>query len=226
MEKAVALDPRANQNKSWKLEDLLNYEPVVEALRGEDTLTNIAGRYVGVTQPHLSRLLGYVEKHDPNLLPEKMRRRAKRAKHGSKVVNTYPIYGKVQAGVFNRAHPQYHDTEDQGWYCTQRALPEGERTPFALKVDGASMTDHAAAASFPEGSIVLVNPNVAAVHGDFVVVMNTEDGSTTLKRLHRQAEQVLLVPLNPQFQPIPVDSPAYEIVGVVEEARLPLYARH
>lgn len=223
MEKIVARDPRANISETWTLDQLLSYAPVVEALKGKETMVAIADRYEGVSQAQLSRLVSYVEKYDPSLLPEKMRRRAKR---GSKTVHTYPVYGKVQAGAFNRAHPQYHDSEDQGWYYTQRALPDGERVPFALKVDGASMTDHAAAASFPEGSIVLVNPNVSAVHGDFVVVMNTEDGSTTFKRLHRQADQVLLVPLNPQFPPIPVDSPSYEVVGVVEEAMLPLYARH
>lgn len=148
----------------------------------------------------------------------------KKSSRGSTQVNTYPVYGAVKAGAFDSTLPT-HDGEPTGSYYTTRFLKGGEEgEPFALTVEGLSMTDGSAAVEFPEGSKVLVNPNAEPHPGDYVVAMDIRDGSTTLKRFMRLDSSLWLKPLNREYKPIEVTE-YHRIIGVVEEAMLPLYER-
>lgn len=78
---------------------------------------------------------------------------------------------------------------------------------FAMRVVGSSMEPR-----FPEGTVIFIDPNVPAVHGDFVVAKNG-GGEITFKRLSRDGGELYLEPLNPRFPVKPLGDA--EIIGKV-----------
>lgn len=224
--KPLPPDPRGPRagNKQWTLRQLLSYEPVQEALEGQRTLTEIAESYDALSQAQLSRLLEYVGRFDRNLLPAKLRKRARR---GTKQVVTYPVYGRVQAGDFNGSDQITFNPDDEMGesYYTGTAIPEGDREAFVLEVRGDSMTDGSASVDFPEGSKVLINPNIQPEASDFVVVFDLQASTATLKKFQPMNGVEWLVPLNPDWKPFQRDPENHVYVGVVEEAMKPLYRR-
>lgn len=82
---------------------------------------------------------------------------------------------------------------------------------FALRVRGDSM-----AATFPDGWLVLVEPALAHRDGDFVVVLTTEDGPPSLRKIVRDGSDWFLKPLNDRY-PIKALPPDAIIVGVVRQ---------
>lgn len=214
--------PKKPKNRPWTLEELLSYRPVHEALKGEWTQTEIAERF-GINQSQLSKLIGYVEKIDPTLVPAKFRNRARR---GSKLVHLYPVYGKVQAGLFNGSDQLLPGDASEEFYYSATELEPGERgEPYVLEIRGESMTDGAASVDFPEGTKALINPNVLPASGDFAVVFDARDSTTTIKKVVAREGEEWLVPLNPMFQPFRLDPEYHQYAGVVEEAMKPLYRR-
>lgn len=86
------------------------------------------------------------------------------------------------------------DPED--WiYTTELA---GPRT-FALRVKGDSMTSSRGDDSFPDGTIIVLDPDREAVPGDFVAVLQSAESEITFKQLTRDAGRLYLKPLNPQY---------------------------
>lgn len=235
------------------VEDLLGIPAVMAVLRGEaKTLTDAAKEDVlrvdaeraaaeaagstwdgqpAVSQPSLSRYLDRLSENLDEVVarlgytPQALQGRASRPTKGSKTVHTYPVYGKVRAGLTGQtlvAEPA--EWADRSYY-TDRDLRAGDAgAPFALQVVGDSMTDDRASTHFPEGAVVLVNPNREAVSGDFVVAIDRTDGSTTFKRLRRTGQGLYLVPLNEAYPPVPLNDDLF-VAGVVEEAMLPCYSR-
>lgn len=231
--------------------DLLKLPAVLAALEGRDTLTEIAKQDAArverekassaaegrewdgtpaTTQPTLSR---YMDRLAENLaevseqlghVPRVLQDRASRLTKGSKTVHTYPVYGKVRAGLTGQTMTVEPSGEESSYY-TDRDLRAGEAgNPYALRVVGDSMTDGKASTQFPEGSVVLVNPNREPVSGDFVVAIDRTDGSTTFKRLRRMGADTYLEPLNSAYQPLLFNDDLF-VAGVVEEAMLPCYSR-
>ncbi len=70
---------------------------------------------------------------------------------------------------------------------------------FCIRVVGKSMVD----AYIDDGDRVLLERTTTASSGEMVVA-RLDDGSVTLKRLRREDGRILLVPENPEFQPIEV----------------------
>jgi SOS-response transcriptional repressor LexA len=87
------------------------------------------------------------------------------------------------------------------------------RHTFALRVQGDSMISHSVN-SFPEGSILIVEPDLEALPGDFVIAKN-ELGETTFKQLVKDSGAFYLKPLNSRYPIAPLGSS--EIIGVVRE---------
>jgi SOS-response transcriptional repressor LexA len=69
------------------------------------------------------------------------------------------------------------------------------RHTYALRVHGDSMVSETSD-SFPDGSIIIVEPELKAVPGDYVIALNS-DKQTTFKQLARDSGE-LLKPLNPR----------------------------
>ena len=90
---------------------------------------------------------------------------------------------------------------------------EIKRHTFALRVHGDSMISDSHD-SFPEGSILIVEPDLEAIPGDYVIAKNLE-GETTFKQLVKDSGEYYLKPLNARYPIKPLG--AAEIIGVVRE---------
>lgn len=119
-----------------------------------------------------------------------------------------PIISWVQAGCWTEAVTEQHDFE----VITSPFKCSGDA--YALKVKGDSMTSNPGSShSFPEGSIIIVEPNVEARHRSFVVARLHGTDEVTFKRLNID-DNKCLQPLNPQYPIIPIDNHIH-ICGVV-----------
>ncbi|EIC83587.1 Repressor protein C2 [Serratia sp. M24T3] len=85
---------------------------------------------------------------------------------------------------------------------------------FALTVRGDSMTNPSGLPSIPEGSTVIVDPNVEATNGKIVVARIAGTSEATMKKLVIDGPNKYLVPLNPRYANIPICDNC-EIIGVV-----------
>lgn len=96
---------------------------------------------------------------------------------------------------------------------TEAVLLPVQSHTYALRVLGDSMASEAAA-SFPDGSIIIVDPEMQALPGDYVIARNG-DSQTTFKQLIKNGSDFFLKPLNPLYPIRPLGSTT--IIGVVRE---------
>jgi len=104
-----------------------------------------------------------------------------------------PVVGRVAAG-----NPILAEQHIQGRYQLDPAL-FNPRADYLLKVRGMSMRD----AGILEGDLLAVHRTAEARSGQIVVARFGNE--VTVKRFRRQGNQVLLLPENPDFEPILVD---------------------
>lgn len=123
-----------------------------------------------------------------------------------------PILGTVPAGV-----PVTAVEDVIGYtYIEQRLAKTGDF--FGLIIKGASMEPQ-----LLDGDIVIIRQQPSADTGDIVVAL-VEDEESTIKKLRRTEEGILLVPNNPDFDPLffsnkQVRSLPVRIVGVVMQMK-------
>ncbi|MDR0250677.1 MAG: S24 family peptidase [Burkholderiales bacterium] len=124
-----------------------------------------------------------------------------------------PLISWVQAGdwanVLDSTHPSAAEEMVRTTY-------KPKRYTYALRVRGSSMTNPNGSPSFPEGTIVIVEPEADALPGKFVVIRQNGDEST-FKRLDKDGGSFYLTPLNPQFPIMKMEEDAV-FCGVVMEA--------
>lgn len=116
-----------------------------------------------------------------------------------------PLIGAVAAGFPTLAEEHVED-----WVTTPF---EGD---FLLKVSGDSMTG----AGILDGDLVAVRRQQEANNGEIVVAQlprSTEEHEATVKTLRRSADEVLLMPENPDYPPISGNEAAIvgKVVGVM-----------
>ena len=117
-----------------------------------------------------------------------------------------PILGKIVAGI-----PLLSDQHLLG-HVPEAAVKALFKTPpdFLLQVQGESMSG----AGILNGDLIAVRQADDAENGEIVVAYM--DGETTVKRFRRDEEgRVELEAENPEFPPIAVTAPDFEIQGVV-----------
>jgi len=159
------------------------------------TLAEIAGAFgfnqVHAAQKHLAALAakGHLE-----LLPGKARGIRLPATSSGRVEGLWlPIYGRVAAGLPIGAAPDAMPPQ----VLVDRAL--FAPTPhYLLKVRGDSMRDE----GILENDLIAVHRTPQADEGQIVVARI--DDEITVKRLHRLADRILLLPGNPDYAPIEV----------------------
>ena len=88
-----------------------------------------------------------------------------------------------------------------------------QRHTYALRVHGDSMVSETGD-SFPDGSIIIVEPELTALPGDYVIALNVEN-ETTFKQLIDDGGELLLKPLNLRYPIRPLGSA--RVIGVVRE---------
>lgn len=89
---------------------------------------------------------------------------------------------------------------------------------FALLVSGDSMTSPLAGShSFPNGTIIVVDPARGWSAGDFVVAKDAQTEKATFKCLAYDGGRWFLKPLNPVYPIVEIDDPSYRVIGRVTE---------
>lgn len=111
-----------------------------------------------------------------------------------------PIISWVQAGAWTEAVDNVHPGHAEEW--TQTTVPIHQHT-YALRVKGDSMTNPGGDPSFPQGSVIVVEPEavdgVEKMVGSFVIVKRPTDEEATFKKLVKDGGNYFLKPLNPQY---------------------------
>lgn len=120
-----------------------------------------------------------------------------------------PILGTIPAGV-----PVLAAENIEGYMPT---MVKNSEEYFALRVHGESMIN----AGIPNGSLVLIHQQPCAENGQ-IVACRVNGDEATLKRFKQVKDKVVLMPENPDFQPIIVNCSDFnsgyaEIIGVARQ---------
>lgn len=110
---------------------------------------------------------------------------------GPEVRGSVPLISAVQAGNYKMHVDNFHPG-DGGEERISTTVPVKRHT-FALRVSGDSMEP-----DFKEGAILIVEPDLEAQPGDFVIAKNGDE-ETTFKQLVRDGGDWYLKPLNQRY---------------------------
>lgn len=122
-----------------------------------------------------------------------------------------PVISWVQAGSFTESEPRELFESVDEWLNTGLRV---SASSFALRVRGDSMTNPNGLPSIPEGSTIIIDPEVEASNGKIVVARVDGTNEATLKKLVIDGPNKYLVPLNPRYNNIPINGNC-DIIGVV-----------
>lgn len=126
-----------------------------------------------------------------------------------------PVISWVQAGKKNAVTDPFPPGAAEEWEDTTVTVSNGT---FALRVRGDSMVAPDGT-GFPDGSIIIIDPEAEARNGDYVVVRFDNTDEATFKRLLVDGPLKILKPLNPAYPSIPVTEDA-RLAGVVVEVNM------
>lgn len=129
---------------------------------------------------------------------------------GPDVRGTMPLLSDVQAGVYREFVDNFHPG-DGGMEGVPTTVPIKQHT-FALRVVGDSMEPR-----FTAGMVLIVEPDMEANPGDFVIAKNGDD-ETTFKQLIKDGPDLYLKPLNERYPIKPLGES--RVIGVVRAATL------
>jgi SOS-response transcriptional repressor LexA/DNA-binding XRE family transcriptional regulator len=121
-----------------------------------------------------------------------------------------PLISWVQAGNWTECTEPYPPGVADEWVSPSTRV---SACAFALTVRGDSMEPR-----FTEGETLIVDPELDARHGDFVIVRLDDAAEATFKQLVIDGPQKFLKPLNARYPVVPINGNA-TIVGVVVEKR-------
>jgi len=120
-----------------------------------------------------------------------------------------PLVSEVEAGNYTAID----NFKPKGCFETIAVSVEVKRHTYALRVHGDSMVGDAGD-SFPAGSILVVEPEMAPHPGDYVIALN-EANQSTFKQLVSDGGELYLKPLNTRYPIKPLGKA--KIIGVVRE---------
>jgi repressor LexA len=117
-----------------------------------------------------------------------------------------PIYGTIAAGGLVEPFTDVTDKLDLSPIFHQSDY-------FALQVMGDSMIED----SIVEGDMAIMQPvkNSAEVKNGTIVAARVEGQGTTLKRYHRQGENITLQPANAKYKPIEAEAHLVQLQGIL-----------
>jgi SOS-response transcriptional repressor LexA len=116
-----------------------------------------------------------------------------------------PLLSSVQAGAYKEHTDNFH-AGDGGMELIATSVPVRAHT-FALRVSGDSMEPE-----FTDGMILIVEPELDAQPGDYVIAKNGSE-ETTFKQLIKDGADWYLKPLNARYPIKPLGDS--QIIGVV-----------
>lgn len=130
-----------------------------------------------------------------------------------------PLISWVTAGLLGDVADNFHPGEADEWIDIYDMRPGP--SSFALRVTGDSMTNPVPGdISFPDGSIIVVNPDQAVGAGSYVVAKDVSTQKATFKKLVSDGGRWYLKPLNPAYPTIEIEDPALRVIGKVTEYQI------
>ena len=127
------------------------------------------------------------------------------------LVSSLPLISWVQAGRWDDVVDVYRPGEGEKSVYTTRKV--GNRA-YALRVVGDSMENPNGRPTYPQGSIIIVEPDREALHGSAVIVRLEDSNQATFKQLVIEGGARYLKPLNPRYPIMKLDRKA-TLCGVV-----------
>lgn len=155
----------------------------------------------------MERLTGYRAEW---IVSGRLPKKAENVEQGPDVRGTVPLLSDVQAGMYREFVDNFHPG-DGGIEAVPTTVPINQHT-FALRVVGDSMEPR-----FTAGMILIVEPEMEANPGDFVIAKNGDE-ETTFKQLIKDGADFYLKPLNERYPIKPLGDS--KIIGVVRAATL------
>jgi SOS-response transcriptional repressor LexA len=130
---------------------------------------------------------------------------------GPEVIGSVPLISWVQAGQWcNVVDVRYPGEGEKRVFTTKKV---GKRA-YALRVQGDSMENPAGKPTYPDGSIIIIDPDKQAENGSRVVALMDDEPMATFKVLVFDGGRRYLKPLNPRYPIMEVTTSA-TICGVV-----------
>lgn len=102
-----------------------------------------------------------------------------------------PLISWVQAGAWCASSDIFHPGDADEFYPTTAKV---SKNAYALRVRGDSMEP-----GFPDGCVIIVDPDREARHGSYIVVRETDSTEATFKQLQIDGPRKYLKPLNPRY---------------------------
>ncbi|MDN3390892.1 S24 family peptidase [Pseudoalteromonas sp. APC 3691] len=124
-----------------------------------------------------------------------------------------PLISWVQAGKWKEIDMESLRQTDTTFYQHTANVSD---EAFALRVKGDSMTSFTGGKSIPEGSVIIVDPNMQAEHGRVVVARLEESDEATLKQLVIDGGTKYLKPFNNSYPTMSINGNC-TIIGVVKQ---------
>ena len=134
--------------------------------------------------------------------------------HQPRMTRKAPVISWVQAGSWVDCNDPLPLGVGDSW---EDVPMNTSLNAFWLQVRGDSMTSPVGR-SVPEGSLILVDPEVEADNGRLVIAKLTDSQEVTFKLLVLDGGRKYLKPLNPAYPLLEINSNC-EIVGVVIESK-------
>lgn len=128
---------------------------------------------------------------------------------GLDVRASVPLVSEVEVGNYT----VIDNFKPSGGFESVLVSVEVKRHTYALRVHGDSMVSDTGD-SFPDGSVIIVEPEMASLPGDYVIAVNKAN-HTTFKQLVQDGGELYLKPLNTRY-PIRLLGNA-TVIGVVSE---------
>ncbi|EIU7558826.1 XRE family transcriptional regulator [Providencia rettgeri] len=180
-----------------------------EAVRSKKKLTDASEKIASTTQLSiLDKGSNDSELTDCNISPYKQ----------PELKYRYPKINWVQAGAFARCGDDYNQFEIENWYDSIKYA--GEKG-YWLEVKGDSMSSPIGV-TFPEGMIILVNPEKDPYTNGYVVAEIENTHEATFKKLISEMGKNYLKPLNPSYPLIELTDDI-NIIGVVVDAKWDIF---
>lgn len=177
---------------------------------GTGTLDRLKHGDAGVRMSSLNKLARYARCEPESLLSMPIdRKEQSNVVPGPDIKGTVPLISWVQAGYGMSAVDNLHPGEGEKIETTYKA----RRHTYALRVRGDSMEP-----KFPQGCIVIVEPEDDPIHGKFVIVRRNGD-EPTLKQYIDEGGTKFLKPVNPRY-PIEVMREDDVFCGVVKRLEM------